>query len=372
MIEAQQELVTRWGGRLSSGWRAAFEASPRHLFVPERAWRVPSSGEAVPIDRRADPHGWMDAVYCGDIIVTQLDDGESSGPGSYTSSCSMPELVVSMLEHLDVHDGHRVLEIGTGTGWNAAILAARLGDTNVVSIEADPTVADAARANLAKVDRRVTVVTGDGAQGYPQQAPYERLEATCSVAVVPYAWVEQTRSGGIILTPWGPPFDNNHLLRLEVVDGNKASGRIVDWAAFMRLRGQRWTVTYEPDNFVDMAETTSSSIDPRELLGDDAQLAVGLQLGQCRPAFDYAENGAFETLWLLAADSWASVTGDTVRQAGARRLWDEALTGYQWWIDHGRPARQRFGVTVTPGRQWVWLDEPNGEHTWTLAEGSRA
>jgi hypothetical protein len=138
-----------------------------------------------------------------------------------------------------------------------------------------------------------------------------------------------------------------------------ASGTIVDWAAFMRLRGQRWTVTDEPANFTEIAQTSRAAIDPRELLGDDAQLAVGLHLGQCRAAYDHAEDGSLDTLWLLAADSWASVSGDTVRQAGTRRLWDEALDGYHWWIDHGRPTRQRFGVTVTRQHHWVWLDDPD-------------
>jgi hypothetical protein len=137
---------------------------------------------------------------------------------------------------------------------------------------------------VTKLDRRITVVTGDGAQGYSLHAPYDRIEATCSVGTVPYSWVEQTRPGGIILTPWGPPFDNNHLLRLQVDDG-MASGTIVGWAAFMRLRGQRWTVTDKPANFTEIAQTSQAVIDPRELLGDDAQLAVGLHLGQCRAAW---------------------------------------------------------------------------------------
>jgi protein-L-isoaspartate(D-aspartate) O-methyltransferase len=369
VITAQRALAAAWGGRLPPEWTAAFKATPRQVFIPDRAWRLPRGGgaPAMPIDRHADPRAWLEAVHSADIIVTQLDDGLESGAGKYTSSCPMPHVVGMMLRHLDARHGHRVLEIGTGTGWNAAILAAYLGADNVVSVEVDPLVADRARANLARMDRQITVVTADGAQGYPPGAPYDRLEATCSVGTVPYPWVEQTRTGGIILTPWGPPFDNNHLLRLHVDDG-MASGTIVDWAAFMRLRGQRWTVTDEPADFADIAQVSRAVVDPRELLGDDAQLAVGLHLGQCRAAYDHAEDGSLDTLWLLAVDSWASVRGDIVRQAGARRLWDEALRGYQWWIDHERPARTRFGMTVTRQRQWVWLDNPD---TVVVSSGTR-
>jgi protein-L-isoaspartate O-methyltransferase len=74
-----------------------------------------------------------------------------------------------MLNALDAHEGQRVLEIGTGTGYNAALLAHRLGVDNVVSVEIDPKIAERARANLVKADQNVTVVTADGADG--QRSP---------------------------------------------------------------------------------------------------------------------------------------------------------------------------------------------------------
>jgi hypothetical protein len=60
----------------------------------------------------------------------------------------------------------------------------------------------------------------------------------------------------------------------------------------------------------------------------------------------------------VAANSWASISGGQVRQAGARDLWDEAVTAYQWWTRHDRPDRQQFHLTVTRERQWVWLNDP--------------
>ena len=149
MITAHRALAAAWGGRLPPEWTAALKATPRQVFIPDQAWRVPRGAPATPIDRHADPGVWLEAVHSPDIIVTQLDDGLDSGAGKYTSSCPMPHVVGMMLRHLDVRPGHRVLEIGTGTGWNAAILAAYLGAANVISIEVDPLVADTARANLA-------------------------------------------------------------------------------------------------------------------------------------------------------------------------------------------------------------------------------
>jgi hypothetical protein len=227
----------------------------------------------------------------------------------------------------------------------------------VVSIEIDPVVAQQARANLAKVDRGVSVITTDGVAGYPPGGPYDRVIATCSVETVPWAWIAQTRPGGVIVTPWGPPMANDHLLRLEV-GPDSAVGTIVDAVGFMRLRAQRWHVTDEPDDFPDIAARSNTDLDPHEVLGNDSTLAVALHLGECRAIFETDTDAGNETLWLLASDAWASISGGQVRQAGTRNLWDDAVAAYQWWTKQDRPDRLQFHLTVTRERQWVWLDDP--------------
>lgn len=345
------------GDCLTDSWRPAFTATPRELFIPDRALRVHDDGRTTPIDRDTDPATWMRAVCSNDALITQFDDETPDGYREATSSSSMPSVMVVMLNHLDVRDGHRVLEIGTGTGYNAALLAHRLGAENVVSIEIDPEIAQQARNNLAKAGRKVTVITGDGAAGYPPGAPYDRIIATCSVVTVPWSWVEQTRPGGLIITPWGPPMANDHLLRIEV-GPDVAVGTIVDSVEFMRLRSQRWHITDEPDDFADIALQSSTDLDPHEVLGNHSALVPALRMGNCRAIFETDPTTGKEILWLLAADSWAAITNGQVRQAGTRNLWDEAVTAYQWWTDHDRPDRQQFHLTITPERQWVWLDDP--------------
>src|SRR5262249_61868423 len=101
------------------------------------------------------------------------------------SSSTAPGLMVRMLEALDVHDGHRVLEIGTGTGYNAALLAARLGDTQVFSVELRPDLTEAARQRLADTGYHPPLVTRDGGEGLAEHAPYDRIIATCAVPAVP-------------------------------------------------------------------------------------------------------------------------------------------------------------------------------------------
>jgi protein-L-isoaspartate(D-aspartate) O-methyltransferase len=357
VITAPGDLTALLGDDLADSWRSAFTATPRELFIPDRALWVRGGEVKISIDRDTDPDTWMAAVSSDDFIVTQLDDGTTGGEGDYTSSSSMPSIMLAMLTALDVHEGQRVLEIGTGTGYNAALLAHRLGTDAVVSIEIDPDVAQQARANLAKVNHPVRVITADGAAGYPPGGPYDRVIATCSVETVPWAWVEQTRPGGVIVTPWGPPMANDHLLRLEV-GPDSAVGTIVDAVGFMRLRAQRWNVTDEPEDFPDIAARSDTDLDPHEVLGNDSTLAVALHLGECRAIFETDADTGNETLWLLAGDAWASISGGRVLQAGVRNLWDDAVTAYQWWTTQNRPDRRQFHLTVTRERQWVWLDDP--------------
>src|SRR5947209_6463268 len=112
----------------------------------------------------------------------------------------MPGLTTRMLETLDIHDGHRVLEIGTGTGYNAALLAHRLGDRNVFSVDVDTDLIAAARRRLAAVGCHPELAARDGIHGWPEHAPYHRIIATCAVPRVPWSWAQQLTPGGLLLT----------------------------------------------------------------------------------------------------------------------------------------------------------------------------
>jgi len=197
-------------GELDPAWHAAFLAVPRHAFIPDLIWRW-ERGELVTFRRSEDPDRWLALSYAPrQSLITQVDDGDPIRPGlvgdRISSSASQPDVMALMLAALDVQHGMRVCEIGTGTGYNAALLAQRLGATNVTTIEVDAFLADRARAALAETGYRdVRGVTGDGALGYPPRAPYDRVLSTASVQQVPYAWVAQTRPGGRVVTPWGTP-----------------------------------------------------------------------------------------------------------------------------------------------------------------------
>jgi hypothetical protein len=107
-----------------------------------------------------------------------------------------------------------------------------------------------------------------------------------------------------------------------------------------------------------MAIGSGTDLNPRQVLGNHSTLAVALHLGECRAIFETEPATGSEILWLLARDSWASVCGGQVRQAGARNLWDEAVHAYHWWTKRDRPDRPQFDLVITREWQWVWLDDP--------------
>ena len=370
------------GGALTSDWASAFAAVPRAAFLPELMWPWDmGAGRSVAVSKAEDPAAWQEYADADTPIVTQWDDGQHAGtePGIVsTSSMSMPSVVFRMLRDLDVGPGDRVLEIGTGTGWNAALLAHRLGSENVYSVEVDEAVATAARTALERFGLPVHVVHGDGFRGYPPAAPYDRIIATRGLRSIPFAWVEQCRPGGVIVAPWGTHYGNGDAVARLVVsrDGDSASGAFTGPVEFMKLRSQRLAPVVHSEyvtGSVADREASSTTITEGQFLGErfsPQRFALGLRLRDCVQVIADKREGA-RPVWLysLTDRSWACVMfrdGDTARvwQSGARRLWDEAEAAYAWWAGRGEPDYARFGLTVTAEGQRAWLDDPTD--AWPL------
>lgn len=160
--------------------------------------------------------------------------------GAPVSSVSQPEIVALMLEQLRVEPGMRVLEIGAGSGYNAALLAELTGATgSVISIEIDAALAASAMERLAAAGyspERARVVAGDGWRGWPNGAPYDRIELTVGAIDLSPAWFTQLAEGGLLVAPlWLGATDASVALR-------KRTGALVSesWAlcGFVRLRGE--------------------------------------------------------------------------------------------------------------------------------------
>ncbi|WP_331767875.1 methyltransferase domain-containing protein [Embleya sp. NBC_00896] len=365
-------------GWLAPDWVDAWDRVDRAAFVPDRVW-VPAPDGYHRLDRADDPARWHALAHTDTALITQVDDGTGAPEFSLrpTSSASMPRMVASMLDHLHVREGHRVLEIGTGVGITAALLAGRLGDDAVTSIELDPTVAADARTALHRAGHHPHLLIGDGTRGCAEHAPYDRVLSTFSVHTIPPAWVAQSRSGGRIVTPWGSALYNGVLLALDVdTDAGgapRASGPVVGDAAFMWERGQgvRGGVM-DTVHDQDPGTPSTTTLDPKLLVDDrDAAFCTGLFVPGVRrsigrPPDATRDDGEF-TLWLVDArtQSWACVDrtpGATVFETaahGPRPILTQVEAALAWWNAHGRPERTRFGLTATADAQTAWLDDPS-------------
>ncbi len=363
-------------GELTPEWRESFLSVPRHAFIPDLIWHedvaIRDDNDLVPLRREDDPETWLELAYePRTSIITQVDDGCPVGPGlrgcAITSSASQPNVVARMLAALDVVPGMTVCEIGTGNGYNAALLAHRLGARSVTTIEIDPQIAARAHQALAHAGYDgVTRVTGDGSDGYSLRAPYDRVLATCAPYRVPYQWVAQTRPGGQVVTPWETPYGAGGLLSLTVSDDGTATGGIVDNVAFMWLRGQRPPQAPLRESVYDrdQASVTYTDLHPAYATNFDPAVAVALRVPQCTKVRCSAidDSGEF-TLWFLdpVSRSWARIDYEPgvdryqVDQLGPRRLWDEVEAACLWWLHAGSPKAEQWKFTVTPQGQRIEL-----------------
>ena len=158
--------------------------------------------DAVPRERFVEPQ-FAGAAYADQAL-----------PISCGQTISQPYVVAYMTEQLKLRPQHRVLEVGTGTGYQAAVLS-RLA-REVVSIERYRTLAEQARARITSLGyENVEVVVGDGFAGVPGRAPYDRIIVTAAAEQVPQALVDQLADDGVMLLPLGEHGGTQHIIRLN-------------------------------------------------------------------------------------------------------------------------------------------------------------
>ncbi|MGH3937133.1 MAG: methyltransferase domain-containing protein [Pseudonocardiaceae bacterium] len=228
------------GVALGSGWREVFASVPREEFVPRFFLHKPGGGMRA-VDSGDDD--WLTSVYSDRTLVTQLngddttwDQARDNGgtTGRATSSSTEPTLMAWML---DLQPWHHVLEVGTGTGYNAALLSHRLGSDHVTTIDVDPQVVSVARQRLARAGYTPTVIAADAGLGHPDRAPYDRILSTCSWPRIPGPWLEQTRPGGLVLNHLYTELDAGAMVLLRVAADGTATGNFLsEYGAFMPRR----------------------------------------------------------------------------------------------------------------------------------------
>jgi protein-L-isoaspartate(D-aspartate) O-methyltransferase len=355
--------LIRSGDLVSPECIDAFLAVPRHVFVP----RFFLDQREVSIS--ADPklnREWLELVYSDEPLLTQV-----GGSSQWLSSSSQPSLMAAMLEALQLSGKGRVLEIGTGTGYNAALLCEIVGDTRVTSVDIDEELITSARRRLASAGYRPTLVALDGAEGFPERSPYDRIIATCSVDRVPSPWLSQTAEEGLILVNLYRDLGGGAIAKLQVTE-KEASGHFVSFSGgYMPSRA--YTMTNAFDLYESRNESNPTQRPTRigvDVFNNDSfGMFAALRMTAHRLTVTPEEEP--EQLWLLSPDgSWAchtdGPTGPLVTQGGPARLWDTLESAYTDWTSLGSPPRESFGLTVTQtGEHTLWYDSPSGP-SWTL------
>jgi protein-L-isoaspartate(D-aspartate) O-methyltransferase len=350
--ELRQALVgelVREGRVRSARVEAVLRAVPREVFVP-----------GVPLDE----------VYRSSeaIVVKRLD-------GVSVSSASAPDVMAVMLEQLAVEPGQRVLEIGTGTGYNAALLSELVGpDGHVVSVEIDEDLVLAARQHLRTAGyERVEVVLGDGALGYAPGAPFDGLILTVGAGDIAPAWRDQLRNpGGRMVLPLAIS-GSQRCVAFEQMGDHLASRAILN-CSFIPLRGvlagSTPRVPLGPNGELALSSSSSgvSAAVVTELL---AGAHRGVPTGVAASIGEVAEG---LVLWLAAREPgmcsiWASsapglseavpeLFGSPARWRASLGLLDEHGLALLAWSQAHPPAegaRDELFVRVfgTPGNQLV-------------------
>lgn len=236
------------GYELSRSAEEAMRTVERHLFVPDASL--------------------VDA-YANDIVVTKRADG-----GEVLSCLSQPSIVALQLSQLDARPGHRILEIGAGGGYNAALLAHLVGPHGaVMTIDVDADIVADARHNLhAAGVTNVEVVHGDGALGHPDGAPYDRIVATVGAYGIPDSWLSPLAPAGRLVVPLRIRGGVSRSIAFERADDSVWRSVDHQMCGFLPLRhgaadDPRRTIALTSDRTVTLQFRQEHSLDPSRLVG---------------------------------------------------------------------------------------------------------
>ncbi|MEU0075039.1 protein-L-isoaspartate O-methyltransferase [Streptomyces sp. NPDC006332] len=386
-LTARKAMVARLevaGGLRPGAVRDALLAIRREVLIPQAYVRRSRPGEEPP---RWDLLDWAEpanrdellaSLYGGESVLVQhagerlLDrvPRPRSG-GAITSMSSVVGMTAVLLQSLDLQPGQRVLDIGTGAAVTAAVACWISGDRTVVTLDRDAHLTEAAQVRLAGLGYRPRAVTGDGADGWPADGPYERIFVSYAVPRVPPAWVDQLAPGGkamATLSGTSPSWPG--LAIITATSGGRVRGELrpVEFGHRPGHGFERLCISRE---FLDRIEAgdetrvvhTSSSPPP------DGARGFWLALDHLRPGLvrnwsaDHVVIGAPACgSWLTAraagADRWS------LTACGPRDIWGDIQDVAGLWRAAGEPSTYRLHLEDT--QQWATAGSATAELSWQL------
>ncbi|MBV9711477.1 MAG: methyltransferase domain-containing protein [Ktedonobacteraceae bacterium] len=367
--------------------REAFLHVPRHLFVD--AYYEGKEQVMAPLSQNEEHwYHWLAQIYRDEPLVTQRDER-----GMPTSSSSQPSVMAGMLEALNLHAGQAVLEIGTGTGYNAALLAKLVEDPHLVTtVDIDPTLINVARSHIEQaVGSGMTIRAWNGVDGYAPLAPYDGIIATGSFFPVPRAWIEQLRPGGRLVMDLHGQMGGGLIVIIKQPDGQAVGHFLTEWRhiSFMRLRS-----TLEENVHLHLKGYQHFPLQEQVHISPDdsayccaSHFATFEQFRGHENAFNTWLQWIFPTLSItwkgLVSEMLSAVLTDHASQTvmrlepqedglavvvrGERQLWSEIFHAYQDWLECGRPELEAYTLCVDPqGQQGIQMDHQGNTRFFPL------
>lgn len=318
----------------------AIRSVPRHRFLPDAGSADTPSASL------------LERSYADRGIMTHTPEDAA---GTY-SSTSQPSIVAKMLEAAGLRRGMRVLEIGAGTGWHAALIA-HITRTQVTTVEHSAVVAAEARSALERVSTPdVTVITGDGYDGDPVGAPYDLIVATCGISGVPPDWLRQLADRGTVLAPVAHG-GMHPLMRIRVTsDGPR--GRLVTAADFMTAEGALYAAAelspatagtpLPAPNPANVQPGAVPNLDPH---GAYLDLWMHLAARDQRITCGAAADGRLAGCTLVDGQHAVYIQPDALHPTpgpGGQALADHAVRLIRDWTECGRPPLTAWSCSLTP------------------------
>ncbi len=337
---------------------AAFDAIPRELFVPlfyrreKGAWQTSCDLEE---------ETWLRQIYQDEALVTLLD-----ARGTPISSSSQPSIMAAMLEALDVRRGTCVLEIGTGTGYNAALLVKLTGDAEMVTtIDIDPHLARQAECTLHATVGKVGVLVGNGTHVQGEER-MDRIMVTASCTSIPRTWYHLLTVGGRVVMPLTGSLGSSGLLILTKDEGCGSGSFSPLPVAFMPMQDQEeerrmpsvrellelpLNASFRVETDVEEAMITCLSNDHfrwfmQWIWPGGALSILPMTLSDGRPAFQIKDGQAKAHLQLTCAPSccWSG------QQRGYFPLYQQLMKCYRLFEQSGRPEKHAYHVQIAEGQ----------------------
>ncbi|MGH3753610.1 MAG: protein-L-isoaspartate O-methyltransferase family protein [Pseudonocardiaceae bacterium] len=343
----------------------AFASVARHRCVPQ--FRYGPKTITVPHNELSGSK-ILDIIYSHQSLLTSTGQG-----GDPPSASSAPPLMARMLEALTLRPGLRVLEIGAGTGYNAALITTITG-APVVTIDAGATTARGAADSIRRLglDHQVTVLHGDGYLGEPNNAPYDRIIVTCGIAGLSPHWLGQLAPDGLILAPIA--HGGVHPIVAATHHHGTVSAKAALWADFMPAVGPlrpAELLGHDPADYVPPTPVTRiPGTSPARTAAAYHDLWFFLATRDSRITRAYLDDDTVDTTQGACAlhtprrgTAWVHTDG-SITAAGEPTVADELRSLIHQWTASGQTALTQFAAMFTPTDTEKPLWTP---HRWTLA-----